>query len=451
MELFVVGMRNALSCVKKLKLTVDQRQIEFAKLSSAGGFEVISAEGYEQQQQQNQQQQQQQQLVTLERFSAESFIKRYPEELGVVAGSVFAVLASAVPKLCKLSLLGFCWDAALHSFGISCPHIASLKVDISTVSLKALQNFGNHLPHLVSISICGNNSNYQNTHQIDSHMDSFLRMTSPCLELKRLKIDCSSSDFFPITCNPGAWEMVPAGLQRFKCFCSMARTVSYDTLLRRVPNLFLSELPRDDLIKVLHDFPELKSLEMENWRERVKIVCGFHHHHMEDSIPNRRALLKERILTQGFSLSCFSWEFSGTCQQIQEVFEWLPPFSSVEHLSFFLEDEATPGFLGQVMHIFPSVCRVTLKGPRDAEAEIWDMEVLRPLMHISQRAMTQNTSFVLDLRCSQFALTVPGVEKLCRNAPASMTLQVAPWVLVDGVKFKDDFKQLGLECKLCIR
>lgn len=362
---------------------------------------------------------------------------------------MFAILPPAVPTVCKLSLYVFCGDAALYSFGLFCPGIVKLKVDTSTVPLKALQDFGRHLPQLVSISLTGHTMDSQNNAQVSAYIDSFLRMTSQCLPLKHLKINILSSDEAQLQCKPRTWKKLPAKLESFSCSCDVDGSVAFQKLICRIPRLGLYQVPRDSLFELIDDFPAHKSFKVLEQTDDALFVNCRDMQESDSDVSNQLSLTKERFLTGLFLAGCWRIAFCGTSSAVSEVFKWLSPFPDVRCLSRELEGQNTPQFLGQVQHLFPKVEVVHLDGPRDADPAEGSIKLLRPLLQIAE---APDTHFTLDLKCPHFALTALGLGQLCSNSPTSKEFRLAHWMCggMDADQFEEQFQQGDGTCDLTI-
>lgn len=56
----------------------------------------------------------------------------------------------------------------------------------------------------------------------------------------------------------------------------------------------------------------------------LRIMCG------GADVAGKQSLLKERFLVGGFQLQCYALCLQGTCRQIWEALQWLPPFPLCE-------------------------------------------------------------------------------------------------------------------------
>ncbi|MEW5316045.1 MAG: hypothetical protein WDW38_007435 [Sanguina aurantia] len=160
-----------------------------------------------------------------------------PNGLAVVSGGVFAILANAVPNLRELNLCGCCWDAAIPSFGLACPHLIQLDFEALSVPVEALMNLPANLPNLTSLGIMNYDAGAADQPQLAAYLDAFLPTTQQCARLANLDIELG--EYPSLTCQPDTWALIPTGLQHLCCACYMAESPSFNTLIRRVPSLCL--------------------------------------------------------------------------------------------------------------------------------------------------------------------------------------------------------------------
>lgn len=413
------GMKKAIKGVKTLTLRVSHRRIaRRSPLVSPTPEQVLQHE-QEQQQEKDDHDEQWQILHNGSSHSCKAFVMTCPAGLGVVAGGVFAMLATAVPKLQTLNLRGSCWDAALYAFGISCPLLHTLDVEVPHVPIEALRDFGKLLPNLVSVNVGSRDIQDLDDPVITSWMDTFLPTTQHCLKLASLVIDFSEGS--ELSCQPDVWKHLPAGLKHLQCGVDMIWSDAFHELIRRVPSIVLEIFPVRNLTQLFQQFPLLERLEVFDYSNYAWLECGDDSDSdIDDSdddedegdtgTPAGRALLKERFVKGLFSLVCFRMGFSGTSEEVQEVFTWFPVIPGIGHVQLMCAGDTTPDYLKSLPRLFPEAYRVVLSGPavEGGGGGGWGMDVLQPLA-----AMPSMTH--LELRCPQLVLTVPGLVQLCRN------------------------------------
>lgn len=375
MECLLVNMRKAIKSVTKLSLFVHH----------IAQFQVCSADADMQ--------------GAGQRSSEDVNINTSPPGLKVVVGSVFTMLAAAVPNLHELRLDGSCWDAALSSFGICCSQLTSLDVSIPAVPVEALCDFGTYLPGLLSVSVGSKSANYVDAKKISTYMDDFLPMTGQCLYLSNLVIHFNVD--FRLSCKPDAWACVPAGLKHLTCNCRVGDgQLSFDQLIRRLPSLSLGDILWD-LSQVPQQFPLLQRLQMMT--NHLSLSCS------SELVDEDGALnldvLKQRFLSGNFSLTCLGLHISGDCEDIHNVLTWLPPIPASVHLYLTLTGEGPPLFLQHIHRLFPNTEAITMWGCW-APSEVWEMEVLRPLATLSEL-------YRLELTSPQLTLTTAGLIQVC--------------------------------------
>lgn len=384
-------MGNAISNVKMLTLSGDHKHTKPSVLFALEGQKPG---------QNHQKQETSPSLAATPQPTA--FLINCPSRFGGVAGSVFAMLASAVPNLQKLSLHGSCWNAALCDFGLACPQLTSLEIQVPDVPIGALLDFGKHLPSLVSIEVFSSSASHLDEVQLSAYLNSFLPMTGQCSNLATLTFKAVDRSM-TLACKPDAWKLVPANLKHLTCDFNVSASESFDALIRRVPSLSLVGFPKD-LMLAFQQFPVLERLYVPD--QMLILDCSESSSDtLENNVVTRRSLLKNRFLNDRLSLTCQGLVLAGTSQEIEAVSVWLPTFVGSERVIYSLEGEDPPLCLEHLPRLFPHCRYLTLTG-EPGGAGVWDMEVLRPVEALPNLLM-------LNLKSSQLAITTSGLLKLC--------------------------------------
>lgn len=363
-----------------------------------------------------------------------------PQSHGAVAGNVASLLAAAVPNLQKLNLRGCCWDAALSFYGASCPDLVSLDVQVPNVPIEALHDFCVLLKSLQNVSV-GNTmiSGVDMTKQVNQYMEIFLRTTRRCANLKSLIIDFHRG--VRLQLSPDAWVFVPSSLQHLACDSSMEGCESFKLLARRVRSLCYQSAAWDLPAQLLL-YPILEHLHVLSMGF-VSIKCK------GSATPNNDIVsfsngslhaLKEKFLSGRFSLKC-SWVwFTGTSEEIQDVFTWLPQILEVDSLTLKLQGESAPLCLTQIQRLFPAVNLINLSKADLESAEHWGVDTLMPLTKL-------HSIRSLNLRNAHFSLDISDLVCLCSSAATLKDLTVNA-KLIKGVvesELKAEMSKIGRE------
>lgn len=342
-----------------------------------------------------------------------------PRELGVVSASVFGMLASALPSLQRLCLRGCCWDASVPSFGVSCPLLNKLAVDVPYVSVEALHDFGKHLPHLVSVTVGSTEVNSCDNEKLTTYIETLLPALQHCSKLTSLTIQFR--DVNELTCQSELWAHVPIGLKHLTADFEIEFDGSFKELINRVPSLHLLDCPVGDLCELSKEFPILEMLCVSD-PQHVRLGCG----DGTDAQGNRdgRAKLIKRLGSGRLVLHCNNFEFMGTSQEIQAVIESFPPMPHIKEFIFTCTGDSPPSFLTAFSHKFPHAWGVNLLGA-ESQGGCWDMAVLEPLA--SMRDLLG-----LGLYSPQLVITMDGLRMLGRRGRKLFQLRLAP-ALCEGM------------------
>lgn len=412
-------MAKAISHVKTLTLTVIHHEYVEDKGDEDNVGAIAALEGQPQQPEQPI-------LLQPEVVPQDDDITPAVHDLGLVSGGVFAMLAAGVPNLRELKLRGCCWDAALSTFGLACPHLIKLDFEALNVPLEALESFGKDLPNLVFVSIMNRVVETSSRRKLGRYLDAFLPTTQQCLQLSRLEIEFKEGT--KVACQPDTWALIPADLKHLRCGCYMEASPSFDALIRRVPSLSLEVPPCDTLQQIFHEFPILEKVEfLSTCGEAVYVICDGDPPQQDDNnnvddgffdYPFKLSDVKQRLLSGRFSLTCHSMSFTGSALEVRDVFQWLPTFSGVGMVEIVFEGNNAPPCMEHVVRLFPRVHQLILGGSFVGRG-VWDiMEALGPLAALPKLG-------ILTLRCPQLALTLDSLTQLCVSLPRLKVLIVA--------------------------
>lgn len=413
MQCLLSEMKGAIQGVKSLTLKVVHRRVILRQLRMAASSLTVQTTLKPKHHRQQRQQQQRglRSKAAVEQYQAQKFEESFPPkpfamtcpvELGTVCGSVFAMLADSVPNLRKLCLRGCCWDAALNAFGISCPLLDTLDIEVPHVPVQALRDFGKHLPNLVSVTagnrrcVCKSDEPH-----IGLWMDIFLPSTQHCRRLTSLSLEFPAG--CTLTCQPDVWKHVPTSLKHLQCGILLVQSDAFLELIRQMPSLCMEADSVGDLCQLFQHATLLERLEIMD-SQAASLHCGGDE---SAPAPSGLTMLKERFINGRFSLVCGGMSFIGTDEDVREVFKWLPQIPGIRQVELVCVGSMQPRCLEDVQRLFPEVREIILEGSEGDEGE-WDMEVLKPLA-------TMSAVEHLELQCPQLVLTLPGLVQLCSS------------------------------------
>lgn len=192
-----------------------------------------------------------------------------PDNLVCVASAVFTMLAAAVPNLVHLGLEGCCRDAALASFGSSCPQLRSLQVDDITVSLEALQPISQHLCNLTHFKISlppGDQT------QFERHVEAVLVLLQGCQLLETLELDFEYCGAVKV--QRQLWQLLPPSLTELVTTCNLWPDAGGNICIPgSLQHLTMLGLQRIDLLSILQQAPLLQQLNVGDKDETVNRYC----------------------------------------------------------------------------------------------------------------------------------------------------------------------------------
>lgn len=428
MSHLLADMKPAMKSVTELTLCVIHEHIRLADTSVACGSETNEGRSLRHQQQQQQ---------------GATATTMCPKGLGVVAGSVFALLSAAVPNLQKVSLRGCCWDAALPSFGASCPHLISLDIQIPNVPIEALDDFGLHLPGLMSLSLANTLVSYFAEPEVTCYLQKLLRATQHCANLTYLEIEFAGR--ISLSLSNDAWLLIPRSLKHLMCDCDTLDSDSFITLKRRVQSLCLAE-GHWSFPDCLKNFPVMKRLDIMLpgvvyvlCRTRIEILGE-----IRDNSHSRLGAFREWIWGKGCFLKCNDMRFHGSGKQILEVFSWLPQMPHVKNLTVVLEDNSMPLCLKDIPRLFPTADSLMIFGRVSAQSGVWGDDVLSLLA-------AQQCIKLLVMRCRQLAITAAGLVVLSHSFPCLEKVTILG-EMIQGFssegELQAEIKKLGLETRM---
>lgn len=179
------------------------------------------------------------------------------------------MLAAVVPNLVNLGLEGCCRDAALASFGSSCPQLRSLHVDDITVSLEALQPLAQHLCRLSHFKISlppGDQTKFEH------HVEAVLVLLQGCPLLASLELDFEYCGAAKV--KGQLWQLLPPSLTELVTNCNLwagaGGNICIPGSLRRLTMLGLQHV---DLLSILQQAPLLQELNVGDIDETVNRYC----------------------------------------------------------------------------------------------------------------------------------------------------------------------------------
>lgn len=360
------------------------------------------------------------------------------QDCGLVAITrvVFAKLAlqvaAAMPNLKALNLTGYCWEPALDAFGANCPNLTSLTVDPQSVPIEALHNFGKHLPNLTSLVFCNEHESFEAKYDLAWFIDAALVKTRRCAKLTTLSLELDP--FIHLDCKPQSWTGLPDSLEYLHCACSVYHSPEFLQLVRKVPKLSLYQYPFSSMLELVEEFPVLQDFEFGSLcsataDDCVELQCK------DFQTPARIAALKACLASKPFQLEC-DMEIVGTCEQVQALLVWLPPFPRVHAVTLRFYEKRKVQCLEKLAHAFPAASCVKLAGRVGGQnSPSMDMEFFSPLTAF---ANLRN----LAVSCTDLKVTTAGMLQLCTELKDLGDVRLAPGKGVDRAELAAGLYQL---------
>lgn len=415
MDCLLAGMRTGVRSTHHLTLRMAHKEEGLIQHSNPGASPV--------------------QAVAVEQQLQPSLLQApFPASYGVVPGSVFGVLAAALPNLLELTLHGCCWDAVLPVFGTSCPKLRGLCVDANTVPSSVLGNMGIHLPRLECLTVTSANADPAQELQLGEYVDAVCFALQHSLTFSDLRLNF----FYDLTlrCQTSSWILLPDSLKHMTCNCKLQPSGPLTNVFRGLTHLSVAHSPCPDLVQVMKDFPLLRCLEVSEFsedNEPLHIACA------DRAGMYGVALLKERLLHGSFTLVSSEIIFSGTCRELQSLFAWFP--KDVGSSGCSIEDDFQGGlqedFLESLTCMFPGMASLTLLGTLAASTiPEMNLRFFQPLR--------RSRILGLDLLCPQFNLSTAGLTQLCSSLAGLEDPIYQPCEAVDIQSLDLELKKLGL-------
>lgn len=332
--------------------------------------------------------------------------------------AVNTMLAAALPNLRELSLVGRCWEPALHVFGACCPLLSHLIIEALHVPLSALYDLHVHLPNLTAFTYSNLYAQKKDEQELGQEIDAIFTKLQRCTKLARLRIELPDS--VVLKCKPESWLLLPQDILHLECSCPIEDSDEFHDITMEIPNLCVYDWPGfcGSLSEMFNEWTLLDSLKVAT-RTTIHLDCD-RHACLATFNP-----LKERLLARPFHLECSGLIVSGTSEEICEAFVWMPSFPFVKKARFLFQDAVQVNCLEQVSRVFPAL---EWLGIEDGEGwkDAWTLDdsFLSPLASCTNL----RTLHV----CAQLRLTTAGLTRLCRGAGRLTHCSFCPCDGVDG-------------------
>ncbi|MEW5313764.1 MAG: hypothetical protein WDW38_005304 [Sanguina aurantia] len=342
-----------------------------------------------------------------------------PDSLEAVVSTVLDCLAAAVPNLQQLSLGEGCRGSATRAFGLHCPQLTSLEVDIHSEPAAALQHVSQHLPHLTEVTFRGD----RNIASISCSLDASISQLQQCALLRVLRIDYDNG---ALLSGGGSWPLLPASLEEYSCNCVTASGAMPLTSSARLKRLTGRDFDgKGSLCAFLLAHPLMENLHVLGCRSGcfLKLLDG------DEPNPDPRSNVhpvRERF-EAGFELTCAEVTLKGSSEEVGAALAWLPPLPSVTTVSLDLDGTSHCNCLQPLKRVFPNIESLHMSDGQqeyDVAPAGSDVELLSPLL-----ACTGLKHLYLFIHAN---FTTKWLFQLCRGLPV---LQSLKYVERRGVDF----------------